>query len=132
MIERAREAANDVYAALNMAPQPRSRKAENVKVRAAIVCSLMRYMSDEKAGEVVEKDRTTCLHHRAKHLNNLKGWAGYAEIYKLANGIISLSMGDTIKQGRIESIKTRIKYFEGELVDLRESLELLEMSSDIR
>lgn len=129
MIEQTREAVGDVYRALGMIPM-NSRKAEQVQIRAAIMSSLGRFMHDEMVAEVLGKDRTTVLHHRAKHATNMKMWKGYAETYKLAHGILSISIGQTRKEAKIKATKAKIKFFEEEIAVLRTALEALENSED--
>lgn len=125
MIEQAKEAVAEVYTALGMAPT-KSREQRHVKVRSAIGVCLSSYMSDADAGKVIEKDRTTIIHYRDKHPTNIKTWAGYDEIYKLAKGIISVSLDSSMLKVRVHSIKARIKMHENEIAKLQKAIEPLE------
>lgn len=125
MIENAEIAVAEVYSTLGMAPTT-SREEEHVMVRAAIGATLCRYMSDANAGKVLGKDRTTVTHYKRNHDNNMTQWIGYSDVYAVAKNVISVSIDNSLLDGRIQALKTRMLNHEQEIVKLQESIELLE------
>lgn len=126
MNEQAKNAVAEVYSVLQMAPTT-SREDKHVMVRAAIGVALCDYMSDTAAGELIDKHRTTIKHFKRHHQRNLKQWIGYDDVYKLAKGIISITLDNSIVEGRIQGIKARIEEHEKEMATLQEALDALEV-----
>lgn len=67
-----------------------SRRSENMKKRAALICAMSRVlgMSDREISMYVRGSRTVILHHRRKHESNKMSWGGYLTTYNKAKQVI--------------------------------------------
>lgn len=129
LMVRAKEAVAEAYDALNMAPV-NSRKIAHVKVRAAIGCSLVNFMTEEEAGQALGKNRCTVIHHRRNHLDNIRYWNGYAEIFKTVDDVIRASFKGSTRRSRIVSTEAKIDFFMKEIESLKASLEQLKQTEE--
>lgn len=64
----------------------KGRKAENIKKKSALICSMHNLlgMGDREITKYVDCDRTTVLYHRRKHEHNKQSWPGYSTLYEVA------------------------------------------------
>ena len=77
--------------------------------RCAIGVALARAVGDVVTGEVLGKDRTTVIHYRKKHEDNMRYWDTYPDYFETATHIITMYMGELAKAQRIEAIDRKIE-----------------------
>lgn len=88
------------------------RHSYQVKARAAIMVALREDLSLNRIGRLFEMDHASVLHHERKHEANMKYWDGYAENFKIANGLVKAATKRLSYQARLAGVKAQIKYLE--------------------
>lgn len=108
---------NEYYRVLELTPD-KSRKAEQVKARAAIMVALRKYTTATAIGKAFGSDHSTVVHHTKKHKDNLKYWNGYSSCFRTAERLCMVTMRYKTTQAKIKSVRTqiaRLKRMENEL-----------------
>ena len=83
----ANQVVNDSYRAMGIVKKPSLRTSEQAQTRAAIACAMVRNFHTTDISLALEKDRTTVSYYKRMHENNVVGWRGYEDKYKIAKSI---------------------------------------------
>ena len=85
------------------------RHFKQTQPRMAFGVALTKHIGDSLTADVLGKDRTTIIHYRRKHENNLDWWDGYETMFETAEYIIDSYFNEMAKVNRIEYIDEMIK-----------------------
>ena len=100
-------AVRQAYAALGDRPS-NSRTKLHIQIRAAIGVALSSYCNTYEIGTALNRDRSSVSHYTTKHVQNLKYWKGYREIYEIVSDEIEQNLQDHLLQLKIDTLDKRI------------------------
>jgi hypothetical protein len=100
-------AVRQAYSALGVRPS-NSRQKLHIQIRAAIGVALSSYCNTYEIGAALNRDRSTTSHYTSKHVQNLKYWEGYRDIYEIVSAEIEHNLQDHLLQLKIDTLNTRI------------------------
>ena len=109
LIQQARNCVDMFYQSLGQPYVKNERHLKHTIPRCAIGVALARAVGDVITGEVLGKDRTTVIHYRKKHEDNMRYWDTYPDYFETATHIITMYMGELAKAQRIEAIDRKIE-----------------------
>ena len=113
----------EYYRILKITPN-KSRKAEQVKARAARMVALRKYSTTMTIGSVFGVDHSTVVHHSKKHRDNLRFWTGYKSCFITAERMCSVTMKYKTTQAKLKSVRTQISRLRRMENELEETLKL--------
>jgi len=113
----------EYYRVLKITPN-KSRKAEQVKARAAMMVALRKYSTTMTIGDVFGVDHSTVVHHSNKHKDNLKFWTGYKSCFITAERMCSVTIKYKTTQAKLKSVRTQISRLQRMENELEETLKL--------
>ena len=113
----------EYYRVLKITPN-KSRKAEQVKARAAMMVALRKYSTTMTIGDVFGVDHSTVVHHSNKHKDNLKFWTGYKSCFITAERMCSVTIKYKTIQAKLKSVRTQISRLQRMENELEETLKL--------
>ena len=113
----------EYYRVLKITPN-KSRKAEQVKARAAMMVALRKYSTTMTIGDVFGVDHSTVVHHSNKHKDNLKFWTGYKSCFITAERMCSVTIKYKTTQAKLKSVRTQISRLRRMENELQETLKL--------
>lgn len=113
----------EYYRVLKVTPN-KSRKAEQVKARAAMMVALRKYSTTMTIGDVFGVDHSTVVHHSNKHKDNLKFWVGYKSCFITAERMCSVTMKYKTTQAKLKSVRTQISRLQRMENELEETIKL--------
>lgn len=92
-------------------PLVRSNEMEHVRSKAAFfsALSIVGGLSDRFIAKVVNYDRTTVLHHRRKHEDNMKYLAGYDLAFNTASAIVCRVLLTPYVKNEVSRIDAQIR-----------------------
>ena len=64
--------------------------------------------SVHKLAAALNRDRSSVSHYTTKHVQNLKYWKGYREIYEIVSDEIEQNLQDHLLQLKIDTLDKRI------------------------
>lgn len=105
-----------------------SRRAENMKKKAALICSMSRVlgMSDSEVGRYVNASRSAVLYHRRRHETNKLSWTGYPAMYNLAKEAIKKVVEDDVQSElKIEGLINQLHQMKSHTRSIDEQLTLI-------
>lgn len=114
---------NEYYRVLKIKPD-KSRTAEQVKARAAMMVALRKYTTTMNIGQAFGVDHSTVVHHTKKHKENLKFWTGYKSCSITAERLCKLTMKYKSTQAKLKSVRTQISRLRWMENELKETLKL--------
>ena len=77
--------------------------------RMAFGVALTKHIGDSLTSDVLGKDRTTIIHYRRKHENNLDWWDGYETMFETAEYVVNSYFNEMAKVNRVEYIDKMIQ-----------------------
>jgi hypothetical protein len=107
-LDQGLEAFKMYYDTIGQKHEPTSRLYEHSQPRMALGAALTEHLSDTLVAKILEKDRTTIIHYRKTHNDNLKLWHGYSMYYETAKYICDTYFKKMARQNRIEYIDNLI------------------------
>ena len=107
-LDQGREAFKMYYDTIGQKHEPTSRLYEHSQPRMALGAALSEHLSDTLVAKILEKDRTTVIHYRKTHNDNLKLWHGYSMYYETAKHICDTYFKKMAQKNRIEYIDNLI------------------------
>jgi len=114
-----REILRRYYHILGLVPN-KSRKAEQVKARAAMMTAMRQNgLKLHHIAEIFGSDHSTVVHHTRKHESNLRFWDGYEHKYTIASGLCGVSIRNKAIKWKIRNLNATIKRLSG----IKENLE---------
>ena len=105
--EAINKAVTEVYETLGIT-RSKSRAKFHVQVRAAIGVALTPYCNTYEIGDAINRDRSTCSYYTGKHVDNIKHWCGYDDVYKVVKETVDDILQDYLWRSQVESIESRI------------------------
>lgn len=95
-------------------PIVRSNEAHHVRNKAAIWTALTTVgnLSDGKVANYFNYDRTTILHHRNKHMDNMKYLKGYDQAFSMATSIVRRVLVNPVINNEVSRIDAQIRLLE--------------------
>ena len=103
-LDQGREAFKMYYDTIGQKHEPTSRLYEHSQPRMALGAALSEHLSDTLVAKILEKDRTTIIHYRNTHKDNIRLWNGYSMYYETAKYICDTYFKKTARKNRIEYI----------------------------
>jgi|TARA_R100000458_G_scaffold20596_1_gene18384 hypothetical protein len=100
-------AVRQAYNALGVRPS-NTRQKLHIQIRAAIGVALSSYCNTYEIGAALNRDRSSVSHYTTKHVQNLKYWEGYRDIYEIVSTEIEHNLQDHLLQLKIDTLNTRI------------------------
>ena len=100
-------AVRKAYNALGVRPS-NTRQKLHIQIRAAIGVALSSYCNTYEIGTALNRDRSSVSHYTTKHVQNLKYWEGYRDIYEIVSTEIEHNLQDHLLQLKIDTLNTRI------------------------
>jgi hypothetical protein len=113
----------EYYRVLKITPN-KSRKAEQVKARAAMMVALRKYSTTMLIADVFGVDHSTVVHHSKKHRDNVRFWTGYKSCFITAERMCSVTMKYKTTQAKLKSVRTQISRLRRMENELQETLKL--------
>ena len=113
----------EYYRVLKITPN-KSRKAEQVKARAAMMVALRKYSTTMTIGDVFGVDHSTVVHHSKKHRDNVRFWTGYKSCFITAERMCSVTIKYKTTQAKLKSVRTQISRLQRMENELEETLKL--------
>lgn len=104
LTEQGRELRNIYYDSIGQEYTPHDRQIKNAQPRFAFAVALARHLNDTVVGDVIEKDRTTIIHYRKNHNDNMKYWSGYSLLYDTAEYVVDSYFKGSAKLERLKYI----------------------------
>ena len=95
-------AVRQAYNALGVRPSD-SRQKLHIQIRAAIGVALSSYCNTYEIGAALNRDRSSISHYTTKHVQNLKYWEGYRDIYEIVSTEIEHNLQDHLLQLKIDT-----------------------------
>jgi len=95
-------------------PIVRSNEAHHVRNKAAIWTALTTVgnLSDGRVAKYFNYDRTTILHHRNKHMDNMKYLKGYDKAFTMATSIVRRILLSPVIDREVARIEAQIRLLE--------------------
>ena len=119
------------YASIGMVPN-NSRCASQVRARNAIGVALSQWStSQQEVADILNRDRSTIAHMTLNHLNNLKWWKGYKELYEKAKLVVDSRLSATSKADRLANLTNQIYILEQECAIIRNELSTIQASKEL-
>jgi len=119
------------YASIGMVPND-SRCASQVRARNAIGVALSQWSTNQQeVADILNRDRSTIAHMTINHLNNLKYWKGYKELYEKAKLVVDSRLSATSKADRLANLTNQIYILEQECAIIRNELSTIQASKEI-
>jgi hypothetical protein len=98
------------HAYLSLGVRPNNSRAKlHIQIRAAIGVALSAYCNTYEIGDALNRDRSSVSHYTTKHVQNLKYWDGYREIYTIVKEEIDNVLFDHLLELKIETLSSRIE-----------------------
>lgn len=85
------------------------RHFKQTQPRMAFGVALTKHIGDSLTADVLGKDRTTIIHYRRKHENNLDWWGGYETMFETAEYVVDTYFNEMAKVNRIDYIDNMIQ-----------------------
>lgn len=109
LIDYGREALNLYVKTIGVEYNSKARHFKHTQPRIAFGVALTKHIGDSLTSDVLEKDRTTIIHYKRKHADNMELWDGYDTLFETAKYIIDSYFSETAKLDRIAYIDRMIR-----------------------
>lgn len=119
LIDCGREALNLYYKTIGIEYNSKARYFKHTQPRIALGVALTRHIGDSLTSDVLGKDRTTIIHYKRKHADNMELWDGYDTMFETAKYIVDSYFSETAKLDRIAYIDKVIR----EMVEEKKSIQ---------
>ena len=109
LIDYGREALNLYVKTIGVEYNSKARDFKQTQPRIAFGVALTKHIGDSLTSDVLEKDRTTIIHYKRKHADNMELWDGYDTLFETAQYIVDSYFSETAKLDRIAYIDRMIR-----------------------
>lgn len=109
LIDYGREALNLYVKTIGVEYKSKARHFKHTQPRIAFGVALTKHIGDSLTSDVLEKDRTTIIHYKRKHADNMELWDGYDTLFETAQYIVDSYFSETAKLDRIAYIDRMIR-----------------------
>ena len=109
LIDYGREALNLYVKTIGVEYNSKARDFKQTQPRIAFGVALTKHIGDSLTSDVLEKDRTTIIHYKRKHADNMQLWDGYDTLFETAQYIVDSYFSETAKLDRIAYIDRMIQ-----------------------
>lgn len=109
LIDYGREALNLYVKTIGVEYNSKARDFKHTQPRIAFGVALTKHIGDSLTSDVLEKDRTTIIHYKRKHADNMHLWDGYDTLFETAQYIVDSYFSETAKLDRIAYIDRMIQ-----------------------
>ena len=109
LIDYGREALNLYVKTIGVEYNSKARDFKQTQPRIAFGVALTKHIGDSLTSDVLEKDRTTIIHYKRKHEDNMELWDGYDTLFETAQYIVDSYFSETAKLDRIAYIDRMIR-----------------------
>ena len=109
LIDYGREALNLYVKTIGVEYNSKARHFKHTQPRIAFGVALTKHIGDSLTSDVLEKDRTTIIHYKRKHEDNMELWDGYDTLFETAQYIVDSYFSETAKLDRIAYIDRMIQ-----------------------
>ena len=109
LIDCGREALNLYVKTIGVEYNSKARSFKHTQPRIAFGVALTKHIGDSLTSDVLEKDRTTIIHYKRKHADNMYLWDGYDTLFETAQYIVDSYFSETAKLDRIAYIDRMIR-----------------------
>ena len=109
LIDYGREALNLYVKTIGVEYNSKARHFKHTQPRIAFGVALTKHIGDSLTSDVLEKDRTTIIHYKRKHADNMHLWDGYDTLFETAQYIVDSYFSETAKLDRIAYIDRMIQ-----------------------
>ena len=109
LIDYGREALNLYVKTIGVEYNSKARDFKHTQPRIAFGVALTKHIGDSLTSDVLEKDRTTIIHYKRKHADNMELWDGYDTLFETAQYIVDSYFSETAKLDRIAYIDRMIR-----------------------
>ena len=109
LIDYGREALNLYVKTIGVEYNSKARDFKQTQPRIAFGVALTKHIGDSLTSDVLEKDRTTIIHYKRKHADNMELWDGYDTLFETAKYIVDSYFSETAKLDRIAYIDRMIR-----------------------
>ena len=120
--DQGREAFKMYYDTIGQKYVATSRVYEHSQPRMALGAALSEHLSDTLVAKVLDKDRTTIIHYRKTHNDNMKLWHGYSMYYETAKYICDTYFKKTAMANRIQYIDALINKLTKEKLSIQSNV----------
>lgn len=114
IIKQANKCRDLFYDSIGQEFNKNARTWKHIVPRHALAVAIARNAGDHVAGESLGKDRTTILHARKRHAQNMKYWTAYPLYFKKAQDIVRICLEETEREARLEVVEKMIQNLEAE------------------
>ena len=109
LIENGREALNLYFKTIGIEFDSKARHLKHTQPRIAFGVALTKHIGDSLTSDVLGKDRTTIIHYKRTHDDNMAVWDGYDTFFETAQYIVDSYFSETAKLDRIAYIDKMIR-----------------------
>lgn len=110
------------YEAVGQEYTSENRHFKHTMPRCAIGVALARYVGDSIASIALDKDRTTVVHYKRRHENNMMYWDGYEELFEMAEHVVDSYLNEMAKVNRMAHLDRMINQFVKEKTKIQSNL----------
>ena len=110
------------YEAVGQKYIPEDRAFKHSMPRCAIGVALSKYVGDSITAAALEKDRTTVIHYKRRHAQNMMYWDGYEELFEMAEHVVDSYLNEMAKLDRMAHLDKMINQFVKEKTQIQSTI----------
>lgn len=122
LLQQGQECLRMFYEAIGTENKPNERQFKYTAPRFALGVALTKHLGDSMTSEVLQKDRTTIIHYKRRHEQNLMWWDGYAVLYETATRVCDSYLSQMAKVNRAQYIDDMINQLLKEKLNIQSSI----------